>query len=91
MPHTASAKKRVRQNIKRHMRNKSVKSALSTRRHKFAEALTAGDPAKAEQTLREAQKAFAQAGAKGTIHKKTASRKISRMAKKLNALKAPKA
>jgi small subunit ribosomal protein S20 len=91
MPHTRSAKKRVRQNAKRQMRNRAVKSALSTRRRHFTEAVTAGDADKAEKTLRDAQKAFAQAGAKGTIHKKTASRKVSRMAKKLNALKAPKA
>ncbi|MBN2582099.1 MAG: 30S ribosomal protein S20 [Planctomycetes bacterium] len=91
MPHTRSAKKRVRQNAKRQMRNRAVKSALSTRRRHFSEALTAGDAEKAEQTLRTAQKAFAQAGAKGTIHKNTAARKISRMAKKLQALKTSKA
>ena len=76
MPHTNSAKKRVRQNIKCRDRNRAVKSALTTRRHHFAEALSDGDVEKAEAALSVAQKAFAQAGAKGPLHKNTASRKI---------------
>lgn len=88
MPHTASAKKRLRQSQKRHLKNKSVKSMLSTRRRKAIEAVESGDVTTAEQAMRDAQKAMDQAGAKGTIHKKTAARRVSRLAKKLNALKA---
>ena len=88
MAHTASAKKRIRQNEKRRVQNKAVRSALATKRRRFAEALAAGDPAKTSDALRGAQKALAQGAAKGVIHKRTASRRISRMAKKLNAAKA---
>ncbi|NIA22296.1 MAG: 30S ribosomal protein S20 [Anaerolineaceae bacterium] len=91
MPHTKSAKKRVRQNIKRRDRNRAIKSALTTRRRHFTAALSDGDIEKSEAALSAAQKAFALAGAKGTLHKNTASRKISRMARKLAALKAAKA
>lgn len=88
MPHTASAKKRLRQNEKRHIQNKGVKSMLSTRRRRVLEAAESGDVNVLAETVRTAQKALDQAGAKGTIHKKTASRRVSRLAKKLNALKA---
>ncbi len=88
MPHTSSAKKRLRQNEKRHLQNKSVKSMLSTRRRRFVETVSSGDVASAEESLRLAQKAMDQAGSKGTIHKNTAARRISRLTKQLNALKA---
>lgn len=87
MAHTASAKKRIRQNEKQRVRNKAAKSSLATRRRKFEEKVSENDVAGAADALRTAQKALAQAGAKGVIHKKTASRKISRMAKRLAAAK----
>ncbi len=91
MPHTASAKKRLRQNVKRHLRNKAAKSKLATKRRGFAALVAAGDIEGAAKALREAQKTFDQAGSKRTVHKKNASRKVSRMAKQLAAMKAAKA
>jgi small subunit ribosomal protein S20 len=87
MPHTASAKKRMRQNLKRHAQNKAVKSLLATKRRQFKETIVAGDADKAASAFVAAQKAFAQAGVKGPLHKNTAARKVSRMAKQLAALK----
>jgi small subunit ribosomal protein S20 len=91
MPHTASAKKRLRQNVKRHTRNKAAKSKLATKKRGFVALVAAGDAEGAAKALREAQKTFDQAGAKRTVHKKNASRKVSRMAKQLAAMKTAKA
>jgi len=91
MPHTASAKKRMRQNEKHRLRNKAAKSKLATKRRGFAALVAAGDAEGAAKALREAQKTFDQAGAKRTVHRKNASRKVSRMARQLAALKAAKA
>jgi small subunit ribosomal protein S20 len=88
MAHTASAKKRLRQSEKRHAQNKAVKSRLATLRRRFVDALEAGDLAKAQQELTTVQKAFDQAGAKHTVHKKTAGRKVSRLYKMLETAKA---
>jgi small subunit ribosomal protein S20 len=88
MPQTASAKKRLRQNVRLQARNKAVKSRLATLRRRFTEALGAGDLKKAAEMLRVAQKAFDQAGAKRVIHKNAAARKVSRMSTKLAAAKA---
>jgi len=88
MPHTAGAKKRLRQNVKRRTRNRSARSRLATLVRRFTESLAAGDLATAEQALRTAQKAADQTGAKRIIHKNTAARTISRMARKLQAAKA---
>ena len=87
MPQTASAKKRLRQNIKRQARNRSAKSRLATLRRRFNETLAAGDLSKAAEALRTTQKALDQAGAKGIIHKKSASRRIARMHTLLAAAK----
>jgi len=91
MPHSRSATKRARQNVKRRTRNRAIKSALTTRRRHFSEAVADGDVGKAEAAFKEAQKALDKARAKGTVHKNAAARKVSRMTRKLQALKAPKA
>ena len=91
MPHSQSAEKRMRQNVKCRTRNRAIKSALATRRRRFGEAVADGDVGKAETAFKAAQKAFDQARSKGTVHRNAAARKISRMTRKLSALKAPKA
>jgi len=91
MPHTASAKKRLRQDAKRRVQNRAAKSRLSTLGRRFTEALTSGKLDEAEQAFQLAQKALDQAGAKRVIHKNAAGRKIARMAEKLQAAKAARA
>ena len=51
----------------------------------FTDAVAAGDKAKATETLRAAVKKVDQVAAKGSLHKNTASRRKSRLQKKLNA------
>ena len=88
MAHSLSAKKRVRQGLKRRARNRARKEQIKDQVKSFTAALTGGNLAKAEQELRLVVKRLDQVAAKGTIHKNTAARKRSRMTRKLNALRA---
>ena len=88
MAHSLSAKKRVRQNLKRNARNRARKDLLKTQVKAFSAALTGGDAKKAETTLREVTARLDKIAAKGTIHKNAAARRRSRLTKRLNALKA---
>ena len=85
MANSRSAEKRVRVNRQKRARNISAKSALKTTIKKF-EAALANEPSSAPAHLRLAFKALDQAAAKGIIHKNTASRKKSRLSKRLTKL-----
>lgn len=82
MANIKSQIKRNRQNEKRRQRNKSVRSELKTR-EKQAVAATADEAADAEAAFRRAQKKIDEAAAKGVLHKRTAARKKSRLAKRV--------
>ncbi len=88
MAHSLSAQKRVRQNRKRRIINRSRKSNVKAQVKSFLTAVEKGDAEAAQKHFQIAQKKLAQTGSTGTMHKKTASRKISKLAKKLNTLKA---
>ena len=88
MAHSLSAKKRVRQNLKRRAQNRARKTQIREEVKVFTAAVTAGDFTKAEQELRKTAKVLDQVAAKGTIHKNTAARRRSRLAKRLNTAKA---
>ncbi len=83
MANHKSAKKRAKQSQVRRMRNKSVKTALKTLEKKLRAAKEAGEDA--QELMRQTQSAVHKAAKKGIIHKKTASRKISRLSKLVNA------
>ena len=91
MAHSLSAKKRIRQSIKRRARNRSRKEQIKEGVKAFTAAVTAGAFDKAEAALREAAKRLDKVAAKGTIHKNTAARKRSRLAKRLNAARVAQA
>jgi small subunit ribosomal protein S20 len=76
-----SQKKRNRQNEKRRVRNKSVRTELKTRVKNAREAVVAGDES-APELVRVAQKRLDKAGAKGVIHKNAAARRTSRLMKR---------
>jgi len=86
MANIKSQIKRNRQTIKRAERNKAVRSELKTRTKVAATAAVEGADNAAELT-RLAVKRIDMAAAKGVIHKNAASRRKSRLMKKL----APKA
>jgi small subunit ribosomal protein S20 len=83
MANIASQKKRNRQNEKRRLRNKGVRSELKSRVKSAREAITNGDD-NAHETMRTAQKRINKAGAKGVIHKNAAARRTSRLMKRAN-------
>ncbi len=80
MANIKSQIKRNRQNEARRMRNKSVNSALKTSVKKVDTAKTAGEPT--DDLYRAAQSSIDTAVSKGVLHKKTAARKKSRLAKR---------
>ena len=90
MAHSLSAKKRVRQNLKHRARNRARKEVIKNQIKSFALALSGGEWKKAEDELRQVARRLDKVAAKGTIHKNTAARKRSRLAKRLNAARAAK-
>ncbi len=81
-----SAIKRARQALKRNLRNKAIRSSVKTIIKKVDAAVASGNREDAGKSLIEAVKALNKAASKGVIHKNTASRNISRLTRKVNAL-----
>ena len=86
MPKSKSVLKRLRQNLKRRMRNRAVKSEVKTYTKKLLSAIAESNKDKAEELLKVVYKKYDMAVSKGIIHWKTAARKKSRLAKKLQAM-----
>ncbi len=84
MPNLPDAKKRVKQNERNRVRNRARKNALKTETRKLTDAVTAGKLDEAKSALVTVTKAIDRVAAKGTIHKNTAARKKSRLAKLIN-------
>ena len=87
MPIMKSAKKRLRQNIKQNLRNRTYRSALKTQLKKFLSVVKEGNAQAAQEELRLTVKKIDKGVAKNILHKNTASRKKARLAKKLNQMK----
>ena len=86
MANIKSQIKRNKQNLKRHERNKAVKSALKTAVRKFREAADAGDKAAASELGREASKQLDKASSKGVIHANQAANRKSSIAQRAATL-----
>lgn len=86
MANLSSSKKMVRKIERRTARNRDQKSKMRTFIRRVDEAIAGGDKVAAETALRAAQPLIARAGRKGLMHKKTASRKVSRLAKQISAI-----
>ena len=82
-----SAEKRDRQAKKRRSRNAAVKSRTKTDIKKVLESVGSGEKESSEKALKNAIKVIKKAASKGVYHKNNASRKVSRLTKKVNALK----
>jgi small subunit ribosomal protein S20 len=78
--------KRIKQNEKRHERNKAVKSGLKTAVRKFREAAEAGDKEKATELGRAANRQLDKAASKGVIHKNQAANRKSAISKTASSL-----
>ena len=86
MANTRSAKKAARQMIRRTEVNKGRRSQLKTHVRKVEEAIASGDKVSAQSALLAAEPLLMRTAQKGVIHKKTASRKVSRLAARLKAM-----
>ncbi|MCI8292390.1 MAG: 30S ribosomal protein S20 [Hespellia sp.] len=86
MANIKSAKKRILVNQTKAARNKAIKSKVKTMVKKVENAVEAKDAAAAQAALRVAISEINKAGSKGVYHKRTCSRKISRLTKAVNGV-----
>ena len=86
MANIKSAKKRILVNETKAARNKSIRSKVKTAMKKVDAAVAAGDKAAAQAALLAAISEIDKATSKGVYHKNTASRKVSRLSKAVNAM-----
>ena len=86
MPHSVSAKKRLRQNLRNRERNRAVKSDLKVAIRKLLQAVTAGDGTLANEQLRTVAKKADRAAASRTIHPNRAARIKSRLSSRIKAV-----
>jgi small subunit ribosomal protein S20 len=84
MPNNPSAEKRMRQEQKRRLHNRMVKSTVKTSITKARQALVSG--ANSEAAVRAAVSELDRAAKKGVIHRNNAARRKSRLMKQLHAL-----
>lgn len=85
MANIKSQIKRNRQNDAANVRNKSVRSALRTSAKKVRAATGDENDDSAQSSLRDASRALDRAASKGVIHKRTAARRKSRLARAVAA------
>lgn len=88
MANIKSAKKRILQTAKRTERNMARRSRIRTFIKKVELAIASGDGAAARDALKNAQPEIQRGVTKGVMHKNTADRKVSRLAKRVKALDA---
>jgi len=81
-----SAEKRIRQIAKRTALNRARISRVRTFVKKVETAIASGDKAAAQDAFQHAQPELHRAITKGVLHKNTVSRKLSRLAVRVNAL-----
>lgn len=83
---TKSAQKKHRQSLKKRERNRFVTSTLKTKIKRYSQALESEDIEKSQALLKELVSLTDKAATKGVIHKRKASRYVSRFSKKLSDL-----
>lgn len=86
MPNIKSSERSVKTDAERRARNFAVRSTIKTVSRKVLESVTAGNSDEAKALMVKASRTIDKAAAKGVVHKNSAARKKSRLARKLNAL-----
>lgn len=86
MANHKSAEKRNRQSTAQRLRNRAIKSRMKSSIRLVNEAIASGSIEQAKEALRLAIPVIAKTGAKGTVHKKNASRKVSRLTLRVNGM-----
>ena len=87
MPNTASAKKRLRQNVVRRERNRSAKTALRTLTKKIRASVAAQDVEASTTNFGLLVKKLDRAAATNVIHPNAAARTKSRLSKAIKGIK----
>jgi small subunit ribosomal protein S20 len=90
MPHTPSAKKRLRQIAKRRLRNRATKKAIRIQIKKFETAAKQGPGEQTQAELLQAIKKLDKAAARRVIHPNAAARKKSQLARLAGSVSAAK-
>jgi small subunit ribosomal protein S20 len=85
MPHSASAKKRHRQNLRNRDRNRARKSAIKTEIRKLLSAVSGGDMTVAREQFRKVASEADRAASRKTIHRNKAARIKSRLSARIKA------
>ncbi|VAW22443.1 SSU ribosomal protein S20p [hydrothermal vent metagenome] len=88
MANTSSAKKAVRKIVARTAVNKSRRSRMRTYLRKVEEAIVSGNQSDAATALKVAEPEIQRAATRGVLHRNTASRKVSRLARRVKAMSA---
>ena len=86
MANTPQARKRIRRNERRAEVNTNRVSRIRTFIKKVETAIAGGDKTAAAEALKAAQPELARGVSRGVLHKNTASRKMSRLSKRVSAL-----
>ena len=86
MANIKSAKKRIRQEERRTAANRTRVSRIRTFVRKVEDAIEGGDRKAAETALHAAMPELQRGVTKGVLHKNTASRKLSRLVKRVKSL-----
>ena len=86
MANTKSARKATRKIARRTEINKARRTVLRNSVRKVEEAINAGDRTAAAEALKAAEPAIMRAAQRGTVHKNTASRKVSRLSHRIAKL-----
>ncbi len=86
MANTPQARKRIRRNDRRAVINGARVSRIRTFVKQLETALASGDKDEAKAALQKVQPELARGVSKGVLHKNTASRKLSRLSKRVAAL-----
>ena len=87
MAHHKSAIKRIRTSAEANERNRANRTRVKNAVKSMRESLATGDAVASTATLSETVSTLQRMARKGALHKRTAARRISRLAKALNALK----
>ena len=90
MANTPQSKKRVRQTARRTAVNKARRTGMRTTWRAVEDAIASGDEKKAKEALKAAESKTMKAAGKGVVHKNLASRKVSRLSKRVAALSGAK-
>jgi small subunit ribosomal protein S20 len=86
MANTKSAKKAARQIARREVINKSRRTRLRTAMRQVEEAIASGDRSRAAAAMAKAEPVIVRSAQQGVVHRNAASRKVSRLTRRISKL-----